>query len=179
MKDWTAHYSGLKEHAFHCRRNRDQQKHQIVNLRGRPTAALGTSTSKSIGLVQQQKRKMNIVDIAVVPALPMTAHAGRFRYELQNKSSLRTKGDNDSLIKALKDGTIVLFVPGTLLGRKQRVLNSVMPMPVSLTYRLCRQPGIAFAGGCKGGMCSLKKVTSGPAHRAGLRPARIDNETKS
>src|SRR5690606_23600558 len=71
------------------------------------------STSKAISLIRAAKKKMNVsCDIAAYQPLLDDSMLSGFDTNYKTNPPLRTKSDNDSLIKGLKDGTIDVICSG-------------------------------------------------------------------
>jgi dihydroorotase len=88
---------------------------ELLNYAGGRLHLSRISTAKSLDLIKAAKKKLNITcDVAAYQALLDDSMLADFNTNLKVNPPLRERADNESLIRALKDGTIDVICSGHL-----------------------------------------------------------------
>jgi dihydroorotase len=138
------------------------------------------STSKSIGLVRAAKKKMNVsCDIAAYQALLDDSMLSTFDTNYKTNPPLRSKSDNDSLIKGLKDGTIDVICSGhTPQDDESKSIEFDHADNGIINLQTFAANLVSLSKEVKWDML-IEKVTNGPRAVLGLEQPVIDVEAKA
>jgi dihydroorotase len=138
------------------------------------------STSKSIGLVRAAKKKMNVsCDIAAYQALLDDSMLSTFDTNYKTNPPLRSKSDNDSLIKGLKDGTIDVICSGhTPQDDESKSIEFDHADTGIINLQTFAANLVSLSKEVKWDLL-IEKVTNGPRAVLGLEQPVIDVEAKA
>lgn len=138
------------------------------------------STSKAVSLVRAAKKKMNVsCDIAAYQPLLDDSMLSGFDTNYKTNPPLRTKSDNDSLIKGLMDGTIDVICSGhTPQDDESKSIEFDHADAGIINLQTFAANLVSLSKEVKWDVL-IEKVTQGPRVVLGLQQPVIDVEAKA